>query len=233
MQHLSPPHLPPLPHHPRLPDHQTTIDVVLADTLPTPSSVYQWVPGGEGSSFMCSRALATLTDPTSPHYRPEFAPWFRAFGESNAVHLASQAPYQAGLGGGCAMLAYPEMAYSWHRQMAPLLMEQLRRYHAREPPLPMGRFAGHPSVAVCELRDNTFARCTALTVPLYERLPPAHHQDHQENQSHPGSSHPTHASIPPFRYPTDVSVVGPAFSAPSRNHMECVAYDMPTVGSGR
>lgn len=196
------------------------LDVVSADILPLPSSVDQWVPGGEGSSFMCSRALATLTDPSSPHYNPEYAPWFKAFGESDAVHLASQAPYQAGLGGGCAMLAYPEMAYSWHRQMRPMLKEQLRRYHAKESPLPMGSFATHPSVAVCELRDNTLTRCTALTADLYQPL----------------SWHPSSRSTPQkksFYYPSDVSVVGPSFSSPPADHIACVAYDLPTVGSGR
>jgi len=164
---------------------------------------------------MCSRALSTLANPLSPHYSPEFGPWFHNFATSDAVHRASQVPHQAGLQGGCAMLAYPEMAYSWHRSMAPMLKEQLRRYHAKEAPLPMGSFVGHPSVAVCELQDNQLSRCTALAAPLYEEI------------NFPSK---------PFRYPSDVSVVGPMYTAPSggnRRKLECVEYDLPTVGSGR
>lgn len=171
--------------------------------VPTSTSVDEWVPGGEGAAYTCSASLSKLLDPSHPRYNAAFAPWIQSFANSSGVHLASQAPTQAGLAGGCAALAYPELAYTWHRQLRPMLKAQLDRLHGGKPPLPLGSF-GQPAaktVATCAIQDNTLSHCTATTgVPLYETL----------------------GCTQTFRYPTDVPVVDPVTG--------CVAYDLPRVG---
>lgn len=133
-----------------------------------------WVPGSLRSYDECRRAVHTARKHMKHNGgHPGYNKWLKQFETGTNVYMTPAAPNQAGLGGGCICLADPDMAYTWHTQMAPLLKRQVDNYKHGKDPLPKGKLGGHNVMAVCENDtvggSGKLNKCRALTERLYER----------------------------------------------------------------
>ena len=164
-----------------------------------------WVPGSVDTALACQTAVNLAIRDGD---RPEFNPWLRRFGNGTSMPMISAAPNQIGLGGGCASLQDPTMAYAWKSQLAPLLKQQMKNYREGRHPIPLGRFGGHPVVGVCALQDNEINHCRALDVPLYDHL------------------YTTHTKR--YRFPTDVPLFSSGSSAACTTSP---SYNLPGIGN--
>lgn len=163
-----------------------------------------WVPGSANTALECQAAVQLAM---RDGHRREFDEWLGAFASGTSTPLAPKAPNQIGLSGGCVALADPNLAYSWSSELAPLLKLQMKHYREGKAPIPLGRFADHPVVAVCALQDDAINHCRALDLPLYSHLhyPPRH--------------------LPRYSFPSDVPVVDVGTQS-------CPSYRLPRVGPG-